>query len=84
MNRIRELRQARGWSQRELAERAHIAQALLSDLELEIRLPWQRAALALSQVFGVPIEGIFPAGVPVRDWKRKHQEQPSACDEYVA
>lgn len=39
-NRIRELRQKKGWIQRELAEAVGIAQPQISDLELTGRIPF--------------------------------------------
>ena len=59
-NRIREVRQAKGLKQRELAEVAHVCQTIVSDLEREVRRPWLMVANRLSQALEVSIEELFP------------------------
>ena len=39
-NRIRLMRETKGWNQRQLAEATHTCQALISDLERGVRRPW--------------------------------------------
>lgn len=59
-NKIREIREANGWKQRELAEATHTCQAIISELERGARRPWLKVAEKLSQALQVPIEEIFP------------------------
>ncbi len=62
MNRLKELRNDRGLNQRELAERAHVAQSLLSDFELGKRRPWLKAMRKLAHALGVSVGEVFPEG----------------------
>ena len=59
-NRIRDVRQAKGLKQRELAEAAHTCQTIISELEREVRKPWLMVAKRLSQALEVSIEDLFP------------------------
>ena len=59
-NRIREVRQAKGWNQRELAEATHTCQTIISELERGVRRPWLRVAKKLSQALKASIEELFP------------------------
>jgi putative transcriptional regulator len=54
--RIRQARQARGWSQAELAQRAKLTQAYLSYLEADEREPSLSIAARLSQELGIPLD----------------------------
>jgi molybdate-binding protein/DNA-binding XRE family transcriptional regulator len=83
-NLIRERRTARGWSQQELAERANIARASVSAIEMDRLVPSAAAALALAAALQCRVEDLFqlvtqadgapdwawePAGVPARYWQ---------------
>ena len=59
-NKIRQAREAKSWNQRQLAEATHTCQALISELERDIRKPWPKVAKKLSQALEVPIEELFP------------------------
>ena len=60
-NRIKELREARGWTQRELADRAAVTDQTISNLERG-QQPTLATALAVAGAFGEPVEGIFVPG----------------------
>ena len=60
MNRVREIRQAKGLNQRELAELIHTPQSLLSAIELGKLKPWSKLMERLSDAFGVSVEELFP------------------------
>ena len=59
-NRIRGVREAKGWNQRELAEATHTCQTIISELERDVRKPWLLVAERLSQALGVSTEELFP------------------------
>lgn len=53
---IRQAREARGWSQMELAKRAKLTQAYLSYLEADERQPSLAIAARLSRVLEIPLD----------------------------
>ena len=57
--RIRELRQAKRWTQEECAERAEMATAYLSGLERGVRNPTVKVLARLADAFHVPIAALF-------------------------
>jgi transcriptional regulator with XRE-family HTH domain len=59
-NRVRELRQERGWNQRELAEATHVCQTTVSELERDVRRPWPKVAQQLSLALGASVSQVFP------------------------
>jgi len=59
-NKIRYLREKIGLNQKQLAERTHIVQSAISELERGVRKPWLNVAKKLSRVLKVPIREIFP------------------------
>ena len=58
-NTVRAYRVARGWSQQELADRAGIARASVSAIEIDRLVPSTTAALALAAVFECRVEDLF-------------------------
>lgn len=60
-NRVRERRDARGWSQAELAERAGISRAAVSAIEIERLVPSVAAALGLARALECSVEELFGA-----------------------
>lgn len=56
------MREARGWSQRELSERAGVSRQLLGAVEAGRHVPNVRAALALARALDVPVERLFDDG----------------------
>lgn len=60
--RIKELREARGWTQAELAERAHMSRSQLAMIEKETRPANTLRLNAIASALGVPPEGLFDTG----------------------
>ena len=58
-NRLRELRDARGWSQGELAERLDVSRQTVNALETGKYDPSLPLAFRIARLFGKPIERIF-------------------------
>lgn len=58
-SRVRELREARGWSQAALAERLGVSRQTVNAIETDKYDPSLPLAFKLSRVFGQPIESIF-------------------------
>jgi molybdate-binding protein/transcriptional regulator with XRE-family HTH domain len=62
-NPVRRQRQARGWSQAELASRAEISRTAVSAIESQRLVPSVAAALALAGTLGCTVEELFAARV---------------------
>jgi len=60
--RIKALRQARGWTQEQLAERAAIQRSYVGDLELGCRNPSVRALVKVSNAFGIAVAELLDSG----------------------
>ena len=58
-NRLRELRDARGWSQGELAERLEVSRQTVNALETGKYDPSLPLAFRIARLFGEPIESLF-------------------------
>ncbi len=58
-NRLRELREARGWSQGELAERLEVSRQTVNALETGKYDPSLPLAFRIARAFEQKIEGIF-------------------------
>src|SRR5215471_3778803 len=81
-NRVKSLRQARGWSQEELAQAAGLSRTGVSAIESRRLVPSVAAAIGLSQALGCSVEEVFgppaasggvefawlPAAFPCRYW----------------
>lgn len=65
-NRVRELREARGWSQRYLADKVMVSRPMISSIETGAKNITQERWKGLCKVFDLPVEEIFPAN------KNKH------------
>lgn len=57
--RIKELREAKGWSQNKLAKESGLAQSFIHAIEAGKKSPTMRSLRKLSQALGVPIERII-------------------------
>ncbi len=57
--RLRDLRTARGWTQEELARRAHLSKSYLSRIEDGDRQPSLASLLSLAQAFETPLASLF-------------------------
>ena len=58
-NRLRELRNARNWSQAELAERLAVSRQSVNAIETEKYDPSLPLAFKIAELFECPIESIF-------------------------
>lgn len=58
-NRVKHFREARGWSQAELADRAGVSRSGVSAIESRRLSPSVDAALQLAQAFGCSVEALF-------------------------
>ena len=58
-NRLRELRERRGWSQAELAERIGVSRQSANAIEMGRSEPGLGLALRIGRAFGLPVESIF-------------------------
>ncbi|HKE49712.1 MAG TPA: helix-turn-helix transcriptional regulator [Rhodanobacteraceae bacterium] len=61
-NELRELREARGWSQAELADRLAVSRQTVNAIETGRYDPSLPLAFRIAKVFHKPIEGIFDPG----------------------
>lgn len=57
--RIKALREARGWTQEQLAERAAMQRSYLGDLELGRRNPSVRTLVKVANAFGIAVPELF-------------------------
>ena len=58
-NRLRELREARGWSQGELAEQLEVSRQTINALETGKYDPSLPLAFRIARLFGLSIEDVF-------------------------
>ena len=62
INRVRELRLARGWTQGDLADRLDVSRQTIYAIENARFDPSLPLALAIGELFGLPVEQIFLRG----------------------
>ncbi|MGF1549230.1 MAG: helix-turn-helix transcriptional regulator [Sphingomonadaceae bacterium] len=62
LNRVRELREAEGWTQIELAERMGVSRKTVNTIENGIFMPSTIVALKMARALGKPVEEIFWLG----------------------
>jgi putative transcriptional regulator len=60
LNRLKEIRLAKGLNQRELSEKVHTAQSLICRIECNELKPWPKLRRRLAKVLGVTINELFP------------------------
>ena len=58
-NRVKELRQERGWTQQELADAVGVSRQSINSIERERYVPSLPLALSFAKVFGRPTDEIF-------------------------
>jgi putative transcriptional regulator len=58
-NRVKELRNARGWTQEQLASAVSVSRQSINAVERERYVPSLQLALTFGRVFTIPIEEIF-------------------------
>jgi molybdate-binding protein/DNA-binding XRE family transcriptional regulator len=91
VNRVRALREAREWSQAELAERTELSRAGISAIESQRLVPSVEAAIAIAAVFECRVEDVFhrptasrtaecswaeaPTVFPLRYWTAEIEKQ---------
>ena len=59
MNRLREMRDARGWTQAELAARVGVSRKTVNTVENRVFTPSTPLALKLADALGVTVEELF-------------------------
>ena len=59
MNRLREMRDARGWTQAELAARVGVSRKTVNTVENQVFTPSTPLALKLADALGVTVEQLF-------------------------
>ena len=59
LSRVRELRERKGWSQGELAERLEVSRQTVNAIETGKYDPSLPLAFRIARLFGKPIESIF-------------------------
>jgi len=63
-SRVRELREAQGWSQGELAERLAVSRQTVNAIETGKYDPSLPLAFRIARLFGAPLEAIFLPEAP--------------------
>lgn len=58
-NRVREAREARGWTQAQLAERIGVSRKTVNTVENGVFVPSTVVALKLAAALGEPVEALF-------------------------
>lgn len=78
-DRIRELREQRDLSLRELARKLELSAAFLSDVELGRRYPSEQVLTSLARVLGTTVEDLrsYDTRAPVEDIKRLAATDPA-------
>lgn len=59
MNKLTQLREAKGWSQQKLSDTSGVSQAYISELELGRKNPTIKILLKLSQALEVPVSRLI-------------------------
>jgi putative transcriptional regulator len=59
LNRVKELRSARGWTQEQLADAVGVSRQSINSIERDRYVPSLPLALTFSRVFGCPTDQIF-------------------------
>ena len=59
VNRIRERREAAGWTQAELAERVGVSRKTINTVENGVFVPSTVVALKIARALDMPVEGLF-------------------------
>ena len=59
LNRVKELRAARGWTQEELAKATGVSRQSINSIERNRYVPSLPLALTFARVFGCPTDDIF-------------------------
>jgi putative transcriptional regulator len=68
-NRIKELRNARGWTQEDLAKAVGVSRQSINSIERDRYVPSLELALTFALVFGCPTDQIFTLVSPLESEK---------------
>jgi len=63
-NRVKELRDAQGWTQQQLAEAVGVSRQSVNSIERNRYVPSLELALAFARVFAIPTDDIFQLETP--------------------
>lgn len=64
LNRVKELRTGRGWTQQQLAEAVGVSRQSINSIECNRYIPSLPLALTFARVFGLPTDEIFTLETP--------------------
>lgn len=70
LNRVKELRIARGWTQEQLADAVGVSRQSINSIERERYVPSLPLALTFARVFGCPTDQIFTLNGEMREDKK--------------
>jgi putative transcriptional regulator len=74
LNRVKELRAARGWTQEQLADAVRVSRQSINSIERDRYVPSLPLALTFARVFGCSTDEIFTLNGDVRPDERKSGE----------
>lgn len=74
LNRVKELRSARAWTQEQLAEAVGVSRQSINSIERERYVPSLPLALTFARVFGVPTDEIFTLNGEMKPGEMKSSE----------
>ena len=67
LNRVKELRDARGWTQEQLADAVGVSRQSINSIERDRYVPSLPLALTFARVFGCPTDEIFTLNREIRE-----------------
>ena len=80
---IKQLRQANGWTQQELADQLHVVRQTVSKWERGQSIPDAKQALQLAQLFQIPVSELLDSEQPASaDLQRELERQKALLDQY--
>jgi putative transcriptional regulator len=74
INRVKELRDAREWTQEQLAEAVGVSRQSINSIERERYVPSLPLALSFARVFGCPTDEIFTLNGAMKPGEMKSSE----------
>lgn len=81
LNRVKELRAARGWTQEQLAEAVGVSRQSINSIERDRYLPSLQLALTFARVFGCATDEIFTLNSLVIDRSKSGSDTATQEDE---
>jgi len=82
LNRVRELRQARNWTQEDLAARTGVSRQSINSIERDRYIPSLPLALNFARIFACPVEQIFTL-TPQPDPEAHPQPEPHPAENHT-